>query len=153
MNNIERIIVLFIVQPLSMQVEELTGKNCFSQAYLSFVLQVVTGFIYTLWLLKIDNEFLVLSMCLCAIGVYSFKQTPSTEKRRRIETATGMENEQLEKTERCMYLLPFLFISLTAFFLIVANRQIMPVAWLAIPLFFGYVGEALLACSPNKFNR
>ena len=66
--------------------------------------------------------------------------------------ATDMENTQLEK-ERVIYLLPILIISVSAVFPVITGKPLMPMTWLAVPLFFGYVGEALLACTPTKFNN
>ncbi len=150
--HLEQQLVKLIVEPAALCVEQRTGKNCFWQSSLCFSAQIISSLIYAMWSIKVEEPLLILPICIALFGVMDHKQVNKIKNRRSAEMATGRNNSQLQRTERVMFLMAFLLLLTLTVGSLIHNHSVKPMSWFSIPLLFGYVGSALLACDPRKFR-
>jgi hypothetical protein len=108
---------------------------------------------YIIWLTKIENQTLILPLCVLLHGLYNFKHVKRYESRRRLEVAARRKNSRLFETLRTVYplmFIPIVFMSMGSIYIM---GEIRPLIWFVVPLIFGYFGEALCACTPMKFKK
>ncbi len=148
MKTFELLLIDYVFNPFSGLVERLTGINYLKLASTFLIFKIITSENYVYWLYTNDHKDMVLLPGICMmLGIRTFLKENEDSY---IIYGSFCNFRYLRSEERLLYLFPLLIIGALTVISIVTIGEVQPLSGFLLLLTFGYLAEALLACTPRN---